>query len=84
MRRTDAVDQRRGRKQSQRLTVQTALTEETVGIQSSDDGLFAPFRNDGQLDPAALDIEHGLSRVALPEDDLAFSAGDYASTLADF
>ena len=78
------LGKRSGGEQSHRLTVQTALTEETVGVQYGDDGLFPALGNDCQLDPATLDKEHGLCRVALPEDDLSLSAGDYRSSLADF
>ena len=62
--------------QSARLTVQTAFAEETASFQQCDDGLFTALGDDGQLEPAVVNKEHGVRRVPLCENDLAFVALD--------
>src|SRR4029453_10706982 len=66
------------------LAGQAALAAELGRSEKCDDGLFPLVGNNGDLDLAFLDIEHGIRRVALREDDLILAIFGYASALADF
>ena len=52
------------------LTGETSLPEEITGPQERDDTLLALIGDDGELNPAAHEIEDRVGRVALPEDDI--------------
>ena len=75
MRRTTVRQRCRGG-QSASLTVQTAFAEETASFQQCDDGLFTALADDGQLDPAVVNEEHGVRRVPLSENDVILVAFD--------
>ena len=62
--------------QSARLTVQTAFAEETASFQQCDDGLFTALGDDGQLEPAVVNKEHGVRRVPSSENDFTLVALD--------
>ena len=64
---------RRG--QAHQLPSETAFPEKAAGVHERDDGFFAPLRNHGQLDPACLDIEHGVRHIPLRKENLLFPAG---------
>ena len=49
---------------------QAALAEEIAGSQNCDHGFLALLGDDGLLDLAALNVENGIRRIALPEDNL--------------
>ena len=58
------------RRQTQRLSGQAALAEEIADSQKRDHGFLALLGDDGLLDLAALNVENGIRRIALPEYDL--------------
>ena len=62
---------------------ETALAEETAGFQQCDDGLFTTLGDDGQLDPAVVNKEHGIRRVPLCENHFALVALDKGFSRAD-
>ena len=49
---------------------QAALAEEIAGSQKCDHGFLALLGDDGLLGLAALNVENGIRRIALPEDNL--------------
>ena len=59
-----------GRGQPARLTGKTSLAEEIAGPEERDDTLLALIGDDGELNPAGLDIVDCVGRVALAEDDI--------------
>jgi hypothetical protein len=54
------------------LAGETPFSEKTAWLQYRNDGLFTLRRNYTQLDFAHLDIEHGIRRIPLREDNLLF------------
>ena len=55
-----------------RLPGETPFSEVAAWLQDPNDGLFTLRRNHGQLHFARLDIEHGIRRIPLREENLLF------------
>jgi len=55
------------------LPGKTCFTEEVFRSKYCDDGFLPLPRDDGELDLAFLNIEDGIGRFSLREDDLAFA-----------
>ena len=56
-----------GGRHAQQLPGETPFPKKVFGIQNRDDGFVALLRNHSKLDPAGLDIEHGIGRIPLRE-----------------
>src|SRR5580693_7695896 len=69
---------------SQLLSRQAALAKESSVCQYRDDCLFALFGYDGQLDLPLLEIEQGISRIGLRENDLFVTIEENLLPLAGF
>jgi hypothetical protein len=65
------------------LARQTAFAKKVCRSQNSDDGFFAVSGNNGKLDLAFLDIEDGVSGIALGENRLILAAGGQGPSCAD-
>src|SRR5690242_10971451 len=67
-----------------RLTGQATLTTEFIRPEDCDDGFLPLLGNNRDLDLALLDVEDGICRIALCEDDPIFAKLALASSLAHF
>ena len=71
----DRLRQGRDGRDAQRLPGKGAFTEKVAGLVNRHDGFLALLRDDSELRGSALDIEDGIGRVSLPEDDLPDAVG---------
>ena len=65
-------DRRRGGHALRLNCRDTFLAQEVPGPQQGDGGFFAALGDDGQLDPALLNIKHSISGISLGKDVLVF------------
>src|SRR6185295_10879207 len=59
--------------EAQNLPDEAGFTCKGLGLQNRDDGFFALWRNDRELDTALLDIEHGIRYIPLRKESLVLS-----------
>jgi hypothetical protein len=78
-----AVSERCGRRHTQRLPGQAALTKEGLGLEDSDYRFLTARRDDCELHLALLDIEHRVGGAALRKDRALRSACHNRSSGAD-
>jgi hypothetical protein len=58
---------------------QTSFSAELFRSKNGDDRLYHLIGNHGELDPALLDVEYGIGRIALREDKLIRAVMGYGS-----
>jgi hypothetical protein len=78
-----ALGDRLGRRKAQRLANQAAFTQELIWAQDSDHRFSALLRGDHNLDTARADVEYGVSRASLPENDVVFAIAGNSPTTID-
>jgi hypothetical protein len=65
------------------MTIEASFPEEMAGPHDGDDGLLALVGNDGELDPAFLDVEDRVCGVSLGEHNGALAKFGNRLALAD-
>jgi hypothetical protein len=81
--RDHAVVDRGSRREAQRMAIQASFPEEVTGPEDGDDGLLALRRDDGELDPALLDVENRVCRLSLRENDVLLAIAGNRLAVAD-
>src|SRR5580700_4492746 len=68
----------------QRVTIETPFAKKVPRFQNADDCFLAPLRNDGELDPARLDVKNGVRKVTLRKNNLILLVFRYCFSIAYF
>src|SRR4029079_15209950 len=82
--RNEAVFDRCGCCDTQRMALEAPFAEKVTGPKEADDCFLAPFRNDGELDFALLNVKHRVGTVTLGKYDLTLLIFRYRFAVAHF
>src|ERR1700738_894988 len=82
--RNQALIDRRGRCDPQRMAIQTSFAKKMVRFQKAYDCFLAPLGNDGELDLALLDVKNRVRLAALRKNNLVLVILGYRFPIADF
>jgi hypothetical protein len=82
--RNQGLIDRRGCCDPQRVTVKTSFAKEVPRFQDSDDCFLAALRNDGELDPARLNVKNCIRKFTLRKNDLILLIFRYCFSIAYF